>query len=143
MKRSQLLIKALFTFLVAVPLPSLAELRLDVIDSMDFGTLSIENGTCTLKNNGSLVGTNGQTCLGSGTAAKFTAVGEPNSGIVISAFQSAESHGITLVPELITSSSKTLNGKGIATIKVAGSLVFNQASSGSLFLNYTLSINYE
>jgi hypothetical protein len=119
-----------------------AELRLEIVQSMDFGIVTNENGTCKMKNSGVLVGQQGQTCFGTGQPAKFKIFGDPNMNVVITTFESVIQSGVKLVPR-VGSPVKTLNSRGRKTFKVPASLVFEQAGSGVMQLDYTVSINYE
>lgn len=125
------------------PTYSYSQLRLDVLDELNFGTITNENGECKIKGSGALVNSSGQTCLGTGVPAKFKIYGDPYAVVIASVFQGSAINGISFIPKISGSAVKTLNAKGKKSLKVVGSLFLNNASAGDRNLSYTVSINYE
>ncbi len=118
-------------------------ITLDVIDELNFGTISSENGTCKIKGNGTLVASGGQTCIGSGVPAKFKIRGEPNTAVVASVAQGVSVNGVTYAPSISGSAAKVLNSKGKKNLKIIGKLLLNNALGGQLDLLYTVTVNYQ
>ncbi len=109
---------------------------------LDFGTISSENGTCSMNAQGNLTGSNGQSCFGSGTPAKFHVNGSPGYSFFITTIGSS-SNGVTIAPAVGGNSSIAISSKGKITVNIVGDLILNNASSGNFGLSYIVSVNYE
>ena len=125
-----------------IPAAHAKPITVTTLDSMEFGTLTPSNGTCSMASNGKLTGIGGQNCTGTGQAARFQIRGDKNASIFIT-LSGSSTGGLTLNPILDDSPSQILNG-GKVTIKVIAELIFSNITvSGNLGLSYTLSANYE
>lgn len=139
-----LMVVGLIAFLsLLTPSISHAQITLTVINELNFGTITNENGECKIKSSGTLVGKSGQTCFGTGTATKLKIQGDPYTSVIISAFQGPAVNGITFIPKVVGDTVRILNSKGKKTFKVIGSLMLNNATAGAVDMSYTTTVNYE
>lgn len=123
----------------------LAQTPISVIpfsSDLEYGIIANENGICRMNDRGSLIGLNGQSCLGSGSRAVFDIRGEPGYVIYIGATGSSQS-GITFTPKLSGSATKVISSRGNTIAVLAGDLTLNNPSSGKHALNYIICIYYE
>jgi hypothetical protein len=111
-------------------------------ETLDFGVISNEGGTCAMNGQGQLSGKGGQSCLGSGTRSKFQVRGEPGFAFFI-IVTGGSSSGVTFNPKIKGAASKALNSKGRKTVRIIGDLVITSSSTGSLSIPYVMSVNYE
>ena len=109
---------------------------------IDFGTLTNEDGTCTMASGGALTGSAGQTCTGTETPAAFTVNGTDGAVVDVSVTAGAAVDGVTYNPVIDGASTATLTG-GNATVAVIGNLVLSSATDGDKNIAYTFTANYQ
>ena len=117
-------------------------LTIELRDALDFGTISNENGTCSMDNQGNLNGTGGQTCFGTGTRSKFWVRGDVGYSFFV-IVSGSSSNGITFNPVLKGNASRTINSNGRRNVRIVGDLVLNNVTPGTFSPSYLLSVNYE
>jgi len=109
---------------------------------LDFGTISDDDGTCTMDSSGLLSGTGSIICFGSGIPGSFSIAGQRNSWVTVSLIPGSSVDGVTFTPQLVENASLRIKSRNI-TATVVGTLTLNNALKGQKNLYYTLSINYE
>jgi len=119
----------------------LTPLALSETTQIDFGTMTSEDGTCTMASGGALAGTSGQSCTGSATPGVFKIDGSDVT-VDISVTAGAAVDGVTFTPSIDGASSVTLSG-GTANVDVIGGLALVSATSGSKSISYTFTANYQ
>lgn len=112
-----------------------------MLSEIDFGTITNENGTCTLTRTGALSGTI-SSCVGSGTVGEYEVAGIKNSTVLLSVFQGS-SNGITFTPEIVGQAVTSLGGKARKTFKIIGQIQLNNATSGVIDIDYLISADYQ
>ena len=109
--------------------------------TMDFGAIPANDGTCSLNETGSLVGTDGSECDGTGQLGEFAIIGSEDQQVSIAVTSGSSVEGITFEPVLHSASTPTLEG-GSATVKIGGDLLLSSAPVGQQLLTYFITVNY-
>jgi len=120
----------------------LAALTLAETTQIDFGTIGIEDGTCTMASGGALTGSGGQTCSGTQTPGLFTITGTDGQVLDLSVTAGAAVDGVTYNPVIDGAATATLTG-GTATVDMIGNLVLSSATAGVKAISYTFTANYQ
>jgi len=120
----------------------LSALSLAETTQVDFGTLVINDGTCTMATGGALSGAGGQTCSGTQQPGLFTITGTDGQTLDISASAGAAVDGVTFNPVIDGPATVTLSG-GSATVDMIGNLVLSGATEGAKAISYTFTANYQ
>ena len=110
--------------------------------SVEFGMIANENGICRMNDMGSLLGLNGQSCLGSGTRGEFEIHAQPGAVVFIDILGSA-ANGVSFAPRLTGSATKIISLSGTTQTIVVGDLTLNNANTGNYSLNFVVSVYYE
>ena len=119
----------------------LTPLALTESTKIDFGNMSTENGTCAMASDGTLTGTDGQTCTGTAIPGVFKIDGaDVTVGVSVTAGSAVD--GVTFTPDLNSVSSVTL-ASGTKNVTVIGELALLSASTGSKSISYTFTANYQ
>ena len=119
----------------------LTPLALSETTQIDFGTMTSENGTCTMASGGAIAGTLGQTCTGTAIPGVFKVDGSDVT-VDFSVTAGAAVDGVTFTPSIDGASSVTLSG-GTANVSVIGGLALSSATAGSKSISYTFTANYQ
>jgi len=119
----------------------LTPLALTETTQIDFGTMTSENGTCTMASGGALTASAGQSCTGTAIPGVFKIDGSDVT-VDISVTAGAAVDGVTFNPSIDGASSVTLSG-GTANVSVIGGLDLLAATAGSKSISYTFTANYQ
>ncbi len=109
---------------------------------IDFGTITNEDGTCTMASGGALTGSAGQSCTGTETPGSFTVSGTDGAVVDLVVTAGAAVDGVTYTPAIDGASTATLTG-GNATVAVIGNLALSSATDGDKNIAYTFTANYQ
>ncbi len=108
---------------------------------VNFGTLTLGNGTCNMGPTGALEASGGGTCTGEGQLGEILISGTDGQTISVSVEQGDSAAGLTFTPQLYSDASTVLVG-GQTTAKIGGLLNLNGATAGSYNLTYIIIVNY-
>ncbi|GAA6135928.1 hypothetical protein NBRC116188_27180 [Oceaniserpentilla sp. 4NH20-0058] len=121
--------------------PKLKTITISEVTAIDFGTISSENGICTMQSGGNLLGSSGQTCSGIQTPGEFD-IRATNGEFMNLSVQGGSTQGLTFRPQIDGPSLITLSG-GANTVVIIGELELLNVNQGSFNIPYTFSANYE
>ena len=119
-----------------------APIVITALDTLDFGTISDDDGACTMDSSGLLSGTGSIICFGSGITGSFNITGQKNRYVTVSLIPGSPVDGITFTPQLVESSTQRIKGSG-NTVTIVGTLTLSNAIKGQKSLYYTISVNYQ
>jgi hypothetical protein len=108
---------------------------------VDFGAITLANGTCSMGATGTLEGSNGSSCSGEGQVGELLIHGTADQTISIYVEAGDSAPGIDFTPQLHSDASTVLVG-GQTVAKIGGSLAINSASAGDFNLTYVVVVNY-
>jgi len=110
--------------------------------SLTFGNITNLNGSCVMQDDGVLLASGGQTCSGSQVPAQFNISGNDGSLVDIVVQANHTEPGLTFIPKLVGSESKSLTG-GSTSVQVVGTLNISNASDGNYYIPYIVTVNYQ
>ena len=114
---------------------------------IDFGTITNEDGVCTMSSAGVVTNDGNQACSSSGnTIGSFDVTGTDDASVAITLTKSAAVGGVDYAPLLssndLTTGTITLSNTGTATVTVIGSITMTSATDGQRNIPYTFTANY-
>jgi len=130
------------TSFAAKPPATIDPIIITAQDTLDFGTISDDDGTCTMDSSGLLSGTGSIICFGSGIPGSFGITGHKNRRVIISLIPGSSVDGVSFTPQLVESADQRLSPGG-NTATVVGTLTLSNAIKGQKTLYYTISIDYQ
>lgn len=108
---------------------------------VDFGTLTLGDGSCSMGATGALEASGGGTCTGEGQVGEILISGTADQTISISVEAGDSAPGLTFTPQLHSDASTVLVG-GQTTAKIGGLLTLSGATAGSHNLTYVVVVNH-
>jgi len=109
---------------------------------LTFGSITNLNGSCEMLDDGSLVGTGGQTCSGAQIPAEFTVLGDIGYSVDIVVQANNSEPGLSFLPKLVGTETKTLSD-GSISFQVVGTLNISNAFEGTYAIPYIVTVNYQ
>ncbi len=113
---------------------------LEELSPVDFGAQSSQNGICNMSSGGSLSGSS-STCTQQGQLGTFKITGEEDQSVSISVSAGEADSGVSFSPALVSDANPVLTG-GEVNALIGGSLILDDAVTGTYNLFYTIIVNY-
>ncbi len=112
------------------------------LQAVDFGMIPITDGTCKMRNDGTLA----RQCagLGPGTPGQLSITGRPQESVRINVSGGPSVDGVSFTPKRVGKRSQQLDRDGNLVVTIVGALTLQSVSQGGYKnLVYHVTINYQ